>query len=64
MFGTPERLAVRAEASGPRQPSDASSNVGKRRAAKFKRRGYGAHGKIPSFYSNQAAQMGRLWFQQ
>jgi len=22
--------------------------------------GYGAHGKIPSFYSNQAAQMGRL----
>jgi hypothetical protein len=58
MFGTPERLALGAEASEPRQPSNTSSNVRKRRAAKFKR--YGAHGKIPSFYGNQAAQMGRL----
>jgi hypothetical protein len=55
MFDTPEKLALGADASDLRQPSNASSNVWKRRAAKFKR----PHGKIPGFYSSQAPQMGR-----
>jgi len=60
MFGAPARLAPGAEASESSRPSNASSNVRKRPAAKFNDDGYGAHGKIPSFYSNEAAQKGRL----
>ena len=60
MFDNPERLAL-----GAKAPSQDSQQCVEQCPEASRRQipnddGYGAHGKIPSFYSNQAAQMGRL----
>ncbi len=60
MFGTPERLALGAEASeltGQQCVEQMSRSVAPRYSNED---GHAAHGKIPSFYSNQAAHMRRL----
>jgi hypothetical protein len=60
MLGTLERLALGAEASEPRQPSNASGNVRKRRAAKFKRRRVRRTGQNPQLLQQPGRANGSL----